>query len=266
MTMEKASGNPLEQFVLLSKTTKGAAAAELIKQALESPGVYVFGELLDMPNIVELKNGPYANYYHLLHLFAYGTCSEYRANKSQLPLLSSVQMTKLRHLTIVSLATKNKCLPYTLLLKELEVSNLRELEDLIIEVIYADIIRGKLDQKHQHLEVDYAIGRDIKSEQIGDIISVLQEWCFGCEALLENIEQQVKTANDQKDTHTKLLQKIELEVANIKKTLKTTHQQDLEEQMSVDLPSTTDKVGKKSSKTKGGSRGAASGSTTKSSK
>lgn len=48
------SFNPLEQFVLLAKSAKGAAAVELIKQALESPGVYVFGELLDMPNISEV--------------------------------------------------------------------------------------------------------------------------------------------------------------------------------------------------------------------
>lgn len=48
------SNNPLEQFVLLAKTAKGAACNELIKQALESPGVYVFGELLDMPNIAEV--------------------------------------------------------------------------------------------------------------------------------------------------------------------------------------------------------------------
>lgn len=44
----------LEQFVLLAKTAKGAAAAELITQALEAPGVYVFGELLDSPNIKEV--------------------------------------------------------------------------------------------------------------------------------------------------------------------------------------------------------------------
>ena len=43
--------NPLEQFVLLAKNVKGAAAVELIKQALEAPAVFVFGELLDMPNI-----------------------------------------------------------------------------------------------------------------------------------------------------------------------------------------------------------------------
>lgn len=52
---EKSSSNPLEQFVLLAKTAKGAAALELVKQALEAPGVYVFGELLDMPNVKEVS-------------------------------------------------------------------------------------------------------------------------------------------------------------------------------------------------------------------
>lgn len=50
------------------------------------------------------------------------------------------------------------------------------MQDLIIEVIYADIIHGKLDQKNQQLEVDYAIGRDIRPTAITQMISVLQEW------------------------------------------------------------------------------------------
>lgn len=55
MTESKPVGsNALEQFVLLAKSAKGAAAVELVKQALEAPGVYVFGELLDMPNITEV--------------------------------------------------------------------------------------------------------------------------------------------------------------------------------------------------------------------
>lgn len=50
-----SSNNPLEQFVLLAKSAKGAACLELIKQVLEAPGVHVFGELLDMPNVIEVK-------------------------------------------------------------------------------------------------------------------------------------------------------------------------------------------------------------------
>ena len=49
--LNTVAANPLEQFVLLAKNAKGAAAVELIKQALEAPTVFVFGELLDMANI-----------------------------------------------------------------------------------------------------------------------------------------------------------------------------------------------------------------------
>lgn len=50
------ANNPLEPFLLLAKSAKGAAAAELIRQVLEAPGVYVFGELLAMPNVLEVSH------------------------------------------------------------------------------------------------------------------------------------------------------------------------------------------------------------------
>ena len=52
--MDKAISNPMEQFLLLSKSAKGAASADLVKQAVEAPGLYVFGELLDLENIKEV--------------------------------------------------------------------------------------------------------------------------------------------------------------------------------------------------------------------
>jgi COP9 signalosome complex subunit 7 len=50
----KVTGQNQEQFLLLAKSAKGAALATLIHQVLEAPGVYVFGELLDMPNVREV--------------------------------------------------------------------------------------------------------------------------------------------------------------------------------------------------------------------
>lgn len=55
-TKKPAVHNPLEQFVLLAKGTKGAACTELIKTVLEAPGVYVFAELLAQPNIAEVSS------------------------------------------------------------------------------------------------------------------------------------------------------------------------------------------------------------------
>ena len=46
----------------------------------QAPGVFVFGELLDMANIQDLENSPNAKYLNLLNLFAYGrNCYIYRS-------------------------------------------------------------------------------------------------------------------------------------------------------------------------------------------
>jgi hypothetical protein len=45
----------LEPFVLMSKSAKGAAAAKLVQDAISAQGVYFFAELLDAPNIKEVR-------------------------------------------------------------------------------------------------------------------------------------------------------------------------------------------------------------------
>ncbi|KAM6178821.1 COP9 signalosome complex subunit 7b isoform 2-T2 [Rhynchocyon petersi] len=209
---QKPSSNLLEQFLLLAKGTSGSALTALISQVLEAPGVYVFGELLELANVQELAEGANAAYLQLLNLFAYGTYPDYIANKESLPALSAAQQNKLKHLTIVSLASRMKCIPYSVLLKDLEMRNLRELEDLIIEAVYTDIIQGKLDQRNQLLEVDFCIGRDIRKKDINNIVKTLHEWCDGCEAVLLGIEQQVLRANQYKENHNRTQQQVETEV------------------------------------------------------
>lgn len=46
----------LEQFVLLANEAKGPALVSLIKQLLEAPGVYVFGEFLDLPSVKKVTS------------------------------------------------------------------------------------------------------------------------------------------------------------------------------------------------------------------
>ncbi|XP_043486789.1 COP9 signalosome complex subunit 7 [Polistes fuscatus] len=217
---EKSTSNPLEQFVLLAKTAKGAAALELIRQAVETPGVHVFGELLDMPNIKELENGPYVQYWNTLNLFAYGTYKQYLENKDKVLELTPTQKKKLQHLTIVTLATKSKCIPYSILLEELDIKNVRDLEDLIIEAIYADIIHGKLDQKNSQLEVDYAgLGRDVRPGDTGVVAETLSAWGQACDAVLACIEEQVTHANVEKQKATYHKERIQRDITNIKKSL-----------------------------------------------
>ena len=56
MSGDKSTSNPLEPFLLLMKNAKGAGAVSILTQALEAPNVYVFGELLDLPNVQEVEN------------------------------------------------------------------------------------------------------------------------------------------------------------------------------------------------------------------
>lgn len=51
--------------------------------------------------------------------------------------LTPLMKKKLQHLTIVTMAIRNKCISYNALLEELDIDNVRELEDLIIESVYA---------------------------------------------------------------------------------------------------------------------------------
>jgi len=233
MSTEKA-GNPLEPFLLLIKDRKGEGAALVLNQAMAAPNVYVFGEFLDLPNVQELSTGSQAPVFQLLQVFAYGTYKDYKANQAQLPDLTPQQLNKLRHLTVVSLATKSKCIPYGTLLEELSIDNVRNLEDLIIEVVYADIIHGKLDQKNQTLEVDYAIGRDIHDNALTEVTQTLQQWCNGCEGVLKSIEEQINKANVCKTQQNQRRAEMEKEVSSIKLTLKTSQQQDLDEAMVTD--------------------------------
>ncbi|EGC38552.1 hypothetical protein DICPUDRAFT_148738 [Dictyostelium purpureum] len=185
-------GEALKQFTILAKSGKGRACVAVIEQALNHPNVFVFGELLDMPNIQELKNTEFKSYYDLLQIFAFGSYSDYITSKDSLPQLTPQMTTKLRQLTIVFLSSSSNVIPYSILQKFLDISNVRELEDLIIDSIYQNIIKGKLDQKNKHLEIEYSIGRDVQPEQLDSMINILDNWSQSSQGLLNNINKLVE--------------------------------------------------------------------------
>lgn len=54
----------LEPYLLMCKSAKGAAAAKLIQDATSAPGVFVFAELLESPNVQEVRNGRCMEHVH----------------------------------------------------------------------------------------------------------------------------------------------------------------------------------------------------------
>ncbi|KAF6749487.1 hypothetical protein DFP72DRAFT_1073027 [Ephemerocybe angulata] len=124
----------------MAKSVKDAAAAKLIQDATSAPGVLVFSELLEL-------------------------------SYTQEPL-NNAQITKLKPLSIVSLASERRILPYPLLLALLDMPNVCEL----IHATYQDIIRGKLDQKEEQLEVEYTMGRDAEPGKVDELLEALRSW------------------------------------------------------------------------------------------
>ncbi|XP_033138420.1 COP9 signalosome complex subunit 7 isoform X4 [Brassica rapa] len=65
-------------------------------------------------------------------------------------------------------------LPYDNLMVELDVTNVRQLEDFLNnECMYDGIVRGKLDQLKRCFEVPFAAGRDPRPGELGDMLHAL---------------------------------------------------------------------------------------------
>jgi COP9 signalosome complex subunit 7 len=55
--MASSSTAKLEPFLLMAKSAKGVATTKLIENATAAPGVYVYAELLDAPNVKDVRGG-----------------------------------------------------------------------------------------------------------------------------------------------------------------------------------------------------------------
>jgi len=179
----------LEQFCILAKTQKGRAVQALIQQVISNKKIMVFGELLDLPSVQALKDSAeYLPSYRSLELFAYGNYLDYQANSKDYYLeLNEPQLSKLRQLSLLSLAEKHKEIPYDLLRQHLGTTETRALEDLVIESIYSGLISGKIDQKAQLLRIRDAMRRDVRKDQIDVLIAKLTEWRDNCDTVLNVI-------------------------------------------------------------------------------
>lgn len=185
----------LEQFTLLAKSMKGRAVVGIIQQALSSKRVFVFGELLAMPNVQALRNTEHAAHLSLLELFAYGTYSQY--DSSVLPELNDQQTLKLRQLSIVTMAReKNKVVSYDDLSQELGLSDVRALEDVIIETIYAGLVSGKMDQKAKLFRVSRAAARDVAVEDVPAMAAKLKRWAQTADLLVAALDRNRQLGED----------------------------------------------------------------------
>ncbi|CBI16662.3 hypothetical protein PVL29_019779 [Vitis rotundifolia] len=219
MDIEQRQAELIDAFVKQASTHNGSALATVILDATSHPSLFAFSEILAVPNVVELGGTENSVYLDMLRLFAHGTWSDYKSNVDRLPQLVPDQALKLKQLTVLTLAETNKVLPYDQLMQELDVTNVRELEDFLInECMYAGIVRGKLDQLRRCFEVQFAAGRDLRPGQLGCMIQTLSNWLGTSDNLLLSIQEKIKWADTMSELDKKHRKEVEERVEEVKKS------------------------------------------------
>ncbi|XP_074326085.1 COP9 signalosome complex subunit 7 isoform X1 [Apium graveolens] len=220
MDIEEKQAEHIAHFVQQASLLKGPSLSKLIVDATSHPSLFAFSEILSLPNILQLQGLDNSAYLDLLRLFAQGTWSDYKRNADHLPQLVPEQVLKLKQLSMLTLAETNKVLPYDLLMQELDVTNVRELEDFLIsECMYVGIVRGKLDQLRRCFEVQFAAGRDLRPEQLGSMIQTLSSWLTTSENLLTTIQEKIKWADNMSELDQKHKKEVEERIEEVKKSL-----------------------------------------------
>ena len=184
----------LEQYLLLAKSAQGKACEALIARALEDPHTFVFGEL------IEAVQGKAVGDEHLqlLKLFAYGTYADYQEHRSSLPSLTAKQLQKLKMLTLASLAARQSFLPFARLQEQLAIHSIRELEDLVIDCIYENLVEAKIDHKKAGVQVFSSFGRDVPPEQVPAMLNKLKTFLGHLENVEAFIDQQIHAVAEAK--------------------------------------------------------------------
>ncbi|EPS57340.1 hypothetical protein M569_17478, partial [Genlisea aurea] len=134
--------------------------------------------------------------------------------------LTFEQVLKLKQLTVLTLAETNKVLPYDTLMRELDVTNVRELEDFLInDCMYVGIVKGKLDQLRRCFELQFSAGRDLQPGQLSNMIKTLANWQLASENLLLSIQEKIKWADSMSEFDAKHKKEIDDRVDEVKRTL-----------------------------------------------
>ncbi|QDZ19552.1 PCI domain-containing protein [Chloropicon primus] len=221
-----AEKDKLKHFLAVGKSVESSAAAmELIRTATAEPGMLAFQELSVLPAVRALSSSEDADcrvMFNLLLVFAYGTWSSYKKEGGRLPPISPEQQRKLRQLSVITLAEQNKVLPYAMLMSELDLKDIRELEDFIInDCIYTGVLVGKLDQKLRYLEVECAVGRDVHPNQLDEIVTSLESWLGSSDELLEAIQGQLDWANQTSQARAMHKTQVNMRIEEVKKNIRT---------------------------------------------
>ncbi|KAH3675890.1 hypothetical protein WICMUC_002460 [Wickerhamomyces mucosus] len=156
---------------------------ERILKLLEDENTFGFNEIRLNPEFEQLFAGE-ETLINTVELFCFGDYQDYITNNSHYLNLKSGAIFKLKQLTLISEALMNNEFSYDHLKEKVHISTNSELERLIIEAIYSNIIDAKINSHNQLIKVNTCIGRDVLS---------VDDYNFG---KLKNLYPNVKSNED----------------------------------------------------------------------
>ena len=115
------------------------------------------------------------------------------------PSLHPSIIKKLKMLSVVTMAASNKHLDYSQLMERLDLGDVRELEDLLIECIYAGIVVGRLDQQSSQLKIERVSGRDPSDLDIVNMCQKLDHWGLTVDNMILQVDTTSKQAANEYD-------------------------------------------------------------------
>ena len=110
----------------------------MIEQALNHPSCFVFGELLQLPSVLNLSTQPEAKAHHLtLQLLAYGTHADWKSNQQSFIDINKKPMMarKLQLLSLVRVCKDHQTVSYDQIAQVCGLSSSSEqvVEELVME-------------------------------------------------------------------------------------------------------------------------------------
>lgn len=86
---------------------------------------------------------------------------------------------------------------YEQLTETLNITSVRELEDLIIESVYIGLVSGKLNQAKKVFEVAEVCGRDVRAEDVAEMLTMLTTWSKTSGSVMYSIHERIQAAEEE---------------------------------------------------------------------
>jgi len=171
-------------------------AVEAILEAIAFEDLFQCDNLLSLESVKALQNDKeHGKLYTLLTIFAKDKLDGLQAFVSANPgflesknLSSDLAFRKIRLLSIASLGSEAREIPYSLIASTLQVS-LSEVESWVIEAVSAKLLEAKMNQLRQVVSVGFCVQRVFAKEQWTSLATLLKKWQGSVSQLLSTVNQ-----------------------------------------------------------------------------